>query len=134
MRWVAVALSLVAAGCASPFGGERVSYCDAARTLQHRYADARAMEGDDSSASVVADGFNQVELQSEVVRDAAPDEVRDDWAAVARPGNAAEAAARAFEHADAQCATALRAIEDGLPPAEAKKYGSAGAEEGPAAP
>lgn len=121
-----VVLGLSVVGCASPFGSD-VSYCEAATTLQHRYADARAMENDDS-ASVVDDAFNQVELQSEVVRDAAPGDARDDWAAVAEPDDAKDATRRAFAHADAECGTALQAIADGLTPAEAATYGSAGAD------
>src|SRR5688572_19656238 len=93
--WMApVILVVIAAACASPFADE-VSYCDAATTLQHRYADARAMEGK-TSVSVLADAYNQMELQAEVVRDAAPEAAHDDWAAVAGPGDAGAAAGRAF--------------------------------------
>ena len=120
---VTVVISLLLGGCASPFGSS-VSYCEAATTYQHRYADARAREGD--PGSVLDDAFNQVELQAEEVRDAAPDAARDDWAAVAGPGDSGAAGRRALAHADAECGTGLQAIADGMTPAEFEQFGSAG--------
>lgn len=72
--------------------------------------------------------LRQVELQAEVVRDAAPGLVRDDWDAIAAPGDATQEGQRAFAHADAECGTGLQAIADGLTPAEAERYGSASAD------
>ena len=103
-----------------------MSYCEAATTFQHRTVDALAMDRD--SVSVLEDAFNQVEKQAEVVRDAAPEEVKDGWADIAEPGNAGEAGKKAIAHADAECGTGLAAIADGLTPAEVEKYGSAGAD------